>query len=492
MAKKEIHFDLEAVTNEKYLPLYDCTSRYLVLKGGGSSGKSVFCSQKLILRTVKSKYPHRWLIIRKVANTLRASVFTELKRTIETWKLSKQFKIPKGSASDLYINYPGNKTEFIFCGVDDVEKMKSIVGITGIWVEEATELTVEDFRQLNIRMRGATKYYKQMILSFNPIFITHWLKKEFFDPEKPKKKCTTLETTYKDNRFLPQQDIEVLEDFKYSDPYYYMVYCLGHWGVVGKTIFDAQKVTERMQQLKDKKPLKEGFFHYDYVNEKIVDSSIKWVDEPDGYIRIYEEPLDGYPYVVGGDTAGDGSDNFVGQCINNVTSKQAATLAHQFDEDLYARQMYCLGHYYNDALLGIETNFSTYPVKELQRLGYPRQYMRQVEDSITNKLKQVFGFRTDRLTRPVIISELVGLVREHPGLFNDIPTLEEMLSFVRNEKGKPEAMADCHDDRIIALAIAYYVRGQQSMTLDAAREEKPQKLIDKLGANKPAYSWQTL
>ena len=69
-----------------------------------------------------------------------------------------------------------------------------------------------------------------------------------------------------------------------------------------------------------------------------------------------------YPYVIGGDTAGDGSD-FLGQVLDNTDGMQVAKLKHQFDEDLYARQMFCLGKYYNYALLVIETNFSTYPCK---------------------------------------------------------------------------------------------------------------------------------
>ena len=479
------------VMNEAYIPLLDCKDRYLVLKGGGSSGKSVFVSQKMVYRTLTEK-KHRFLVIRKVAKTLRDSVFAELKNTIHLWGADKLFKIPKGVTSELYLKC-GNGNEILFSGLDDVERLKSIQGITGIWIEEATELTQEDFRQLDIRLRGKTANYKQIILSFNPIYITHWLKGEFFDEQHPKEDCTTLSTTYKDNKFLDKQAIKVLEGFKETDPYYYMVYCLGRWGVVGKTIFDAQKVTERLIQLQKQKPLKEGFFAYSYKGGSIVDSSIQWVDEAGGYIRIYEEPRDGYPYVIGGDTAGDGSDYFAGQVINNATSKQVATFTHQFDEDLYARQMYCLGRYYNNALIGIETNFSTYPVKELQRLGYPRQYMRQTEDSITHKVKMTFGFRTDRLTRPVIISELVGLVREHPDLFNDVNTLEEMLTFVRNESGKAEAQEGAHDDLIMALAIAYYVRGQQVMTIDAQPEEQSKKLIDILGANnKPVYTWQTL
>lgn len=147
-----------------------------------------------------------------------------------------------------------------------------------------------------------------------------------------------------------------------------------------------------------------------------------------------------------------------------MTGNQAGVLHHQFDEDLYAKQMYCLGKYYNEALESIEVNYSTYPVKELQRLGYYRQYKREVIDEISMKKQHKYGFITSKVSRPVIIANLVEIVRENTELINDISTLEEMLTFVRNEKGKPEAQQGKHDDLIMSLAIAHYSRNQQSMT----------------------------
>jgi phage terminase large subunit len=240
---------------------------------------------------------------------------------------------------------------------------------------------------------------------------------------------------------------------------------------LGKTIFNAQKVNERISAIQNTKPLKVGFFEYKYENEFIVDSSIKWQDAEDGYIRIYEDVQKGYPYVIGGDTAGEGSDYFGNQVIDNTTGKQVAVLHQQQDEDLYTKQTYCLGKYYNTALIGLEVNFSTYPVKELQRLKYHKQYMREEEDSISGRLEKRFGFKTTRLTRPLIISELVEIVREQTSLFNDIPTLHEMLTFVRDEKGKPCAQKGAHDDLIMSLAIAYYVRNQQSFTAQERESE---------------------
>ena len=477
----EVDFSqLPEVTNDKFYPLFFDQGRYLVLVGGGGSGKSVFAASKIIYRAMLEP-GHRFLVVRKVKETLRDSVFAELVNCIDRWGMRELWSIPKGRSSEIYLKCL-NGSEILFFGLDDVEKRKSIQGITGIWIEEASELEPGDFRQLNIRLRGQTKYKKQMILSFNPIYKGHWLEGEFLNPDWSSKKpdATTHHSTYKDNRFLDEENKAVLEAFKDTDDYYYTVYCLGEWGVLGKTIFPAQIVSERIAQLRDTKPLKRGFFAYDYQNEKIVDSSIKWIDDQEtGYISIYEEPKNGHPYVIGGDTAGDGSDYFTGCCVNNVTGQDAATLRHQFDEDLYARQMYCLGRYYNNALLGVETNFSTFPVKELQRLGYHHQFIREYVDSISKKTEKKYGFQTTKLSRPLIIAELVQAVRDCPKLFNDIATLEEMLTFVRNEKGKAEAQEGKHDDLIIGRAITEHIRWQQTTKIDLPEPPDPPILAHK-------------
>ncbi|MCQ2440207.1 MAG: hypothetical protein MJ074_10705, partial [Oscillospiraceae bacterium] len=251
---------------------------------------------------------------------------------------------------------------------------------------------------------------------------------------------------------------------------YYQVYCLGEWGVTGKTVFNGQAVAERLSQLG--RPERRGHFDYDLPDGTLAPQNIRWVDDSNGVVTIYRPPEPGRPYVIGGDTAGDGSDWFVGQVLDNVTGEQAAVLRHQTDEDTYARQMYCLGKYYNDALLGIEVNFSTYPVKLLDMMGYRKLYVREREDTYTGMMQQSFGFRTTPITRPVIISELVRVMRDGLRLVNDRTTLEEMLTFVRNDKLRPEAEPGAHDDTIMALAIAWYIRPQQTMQVTAAAPER--------------------
>lgn len=447
---------LQEQSNETFLPLFWDTHRHLVLCGGAGSGKSIFAGRK-VLERITSEGDHRLLVCRKIARTLRESCFRQLIGQISEHYKYSDFTINK---TDMQITYNPNGSQILFAGLDDVEKLKSIYRVTGIWIEEGSELLESDYDQLNIRLRGETKYYKQIITTFNPIDINHWLKRRFFD--KHDNKITAHRSTYRDNRFLDDEAKEVLESFKDTDPYYYSVYCLGEWGVWGKTIFNAESVAQRLRDIK--KPIKTGYFTYDYNGVFIKD--IKFVESDDGYIKIYEEPINGCPYVIGGDTAGEGSDNFTAQVINNITLNQCATLKRTLDSDIYAQQQYCLGKYYNDALIGIENNFDTHPIRELERLGYRNQYYTKRPDVFTHQKSSTWGFKTTSVSRPLIISMLVQFAKEHINLINDRDTLEEMLTFVRNEKGRPEAQNGAHDDLIIALAIAYHIRSQQIDYID--------------------------
>lgn len=218
----------------------------------------------------------------------------------------------------------------------------------------------------------------------------------------------------------------------------------------GEGVFDNEAVQKQLEKCAD--PIERGRF-----------TDGAWTAAETGEIAVYEKPKPGRPYVLGGDTAGEGSDWFTGTMIDNVTGKIVAVLRRQYSEPEYVKQVYALGRYYNDALLGIETNFSTYPNAKLQEMHYPRLYVREREDSYTGQLKQSFGFRTDRQTRPRIIAQMVETFTDHPEFFTDKDLLREMLTFTYNEDHRPEAMAGQHDDLVMAAAIAYAVRHQQRM-----------------------------
>lgn len=171
----EIEFKKE-IFNDAYIPTYNFKGRYLHLYGSAGSGKSEWAASKLLMRAMKEEN-HRFLYYRKVAKTIRGSQFQLFKDIISRWNISDLFKINK---TDMEIIFKPNENQLISSGLDDVEKLKSITGITGTWGEEMTEMEEDDFKQINLRMRGNTPNYKQHIFSYNPIDADHWLNKKYF------------------------------------------------------------------------------------------------------------------------------------------------------------------------------------------------------------------------------------------------------------------------------------------------------------------------
>lgn len=258
----------------------------------------------------------------------------------------------------------------------------------------------------------------------------------------------------------------------------------------GECVFDKEQVANRLIEVRNLQPVKKGYFKYRRVTEIVknsngeeIDEHIKLediefvIDEINGYISIHEEPqvkrqngtiTHQAPYSLGGDTSGSGSDYNTGKVISNMTQKTVATLRKQvMDDDLYAEQMYCLGKYFNWALIGIEVNFSIQATKYLaQRLHYPKLYMREKISTISKERLTEYGFATTPKTRPVILSDLVALVREDVSIESDEATLREMLTFIKVEVSpnhfRQEAQVGYHDDLIMALAIAHYISEQQT------------------------------
>ena len=228
---------------------------------------------------------------------------------------------------------------------------------------------------------------------------------------------------------------------------------------------------ERCSPLQNEKP-RRGRFRYrktwDESLERTVISEIRFV-EGEGPVVIWRAPEELVPYVIGGDTAGDGSDWFSAYVIDNTSGQMCARLYMQFDEAEYTAQVYCLGQYYNQALIGLEVNFSTYPVRSLQDWGYPRIYVRQAEDDYTHKARTSYGWRTDPITRPAMLSELREIVEAHPEIICDEQLLREMLVFVKDKNGRPAALTGEHDDLVMGYGITLKIREQQS----AVRGRKP-------------------
>ncbi len=144
------------------------------------------------------------------------------------------------------------------------------------------------------------------------------------------------------------------------------------------------------------------------------------------------------------------------------------------------------GRYIN-ALIGVETNFSTHPQKELERLGYDNFFIRkQSEDAFTSKMSKKFGFNTNKATRPDMLGKLKAFVREYSYKLLDMDLLLEMTTFIKNEKGRPEAAKGTHDDMVMARAINIAIAWQQHDTegikkvihqiVHALRDDEPENI----------------
>lgn len=238
-----------AVFNKVYLPQLKNMARVQILYGGSSSGKSKFKAQQVIYDVMKGG--RNYLVCRQVGRTLRGSVVQEVGRVINEWGVQGLFTINKTDATITCVN----GYQVIFAGLDDVEKLKSITpakgAFTDIWIEEATEINQDSLKQLMKRQRGGSdKIPKRIHLTFNPIMRQHWIFVTYFaalgwaDAQKVhiSPELSILKTTYKDNKFLTKEDARDLENEK--DAYYYNVYTLGNWGVLGNVIFTNWKIAD--------------------------------------------------------------------------------------------------------------------------------------------------------------------------------------------------------------------------------------------------------
>jgi phage terminase large subunit len=227
--------------NRAYIPLFKNSAEFLHLYGSAGSGKSRFAAQKEIVKSfLSSRRDRKTLIVRKVAKTLKDSVYSELKTIIFDWKLDDCFDILK---SPLQITNKLTGVTFLFIGLDDVEKVKSIAGVDRIWIEEATELTQQsELDQLRLRLRGFANV--QITLSYNPIDEHHWLNTDIHE-EKPKGH-EFFHSTYRDNEQMLAKDpnyAKFIESTKESNPNYYRVYGLGLWGQVVEGLIYPQATT---------------------------------------------------------------------------------------------------------------------------------------------------------------------------------------------------------------------------------------------------------
>lgn len=246
--------NLKELSNPAYYPLYWNKSRYLILYGGAGSGKSHWTCEKLLIR-ILNENNHRILVMRKVARTSRRSTFQLFIDYIYKWKVNNLFNITRTEMNIMCAN--GNGLYFAgMSGEEEREKIKSIEGITSIWLEEASEFNLKDFQEIERRLRGKSSNYKQIILTYNPISILNWTQKEFIDGiptpplnkiiHEPDRKMTILRTNYEANlRFLDKEYIEMLEGYSGNAR---TVYTLGEYGILEHSVYSNWDIVDEFPE----------------------------------------------------------------------------------------------------------------------------------------------------------------------------------------------------------------------------------------------------
>jgi len=288
--------------------LFDWDQKYQLLVGGYGSSKSHHAATKIILKLLAEK--RKALVVREVYETIRESCFdllADIAREMRLYTEKKSEKKIQFTTSPLQVRFP-NGSRIIFKGMDDEQKLKSINGVTLVWIEECSEIKYKGFKEIARRLRHP-KIPLHMILTTNPIETINWVYTHFFIDHKNKRTILDERELYKkrimvvgrtyyhhstadDNYFLSSEYIEELDELKEYDPDLYRVARLGRFGASGKKVlpqFSKAPHIDVMEAIaKIKKPLSRTGMDFGF--EESYNAVIKMVvDTERHYLYIYKE-----------------------------------------------------------------------------------------------------------------------------------------------------------------------------------------------------------
>ena len=238
----DIQIPLSKYLGKGYNRFHHSRNFYRVVKGGRGSKKSKSTALDYIYKMLKYPWANL-LVVRRFSNTNKQSTYTDLKWAANRLKVSHLFKFNE-SLPEITVKATGQK--ILFRGLDDPLKITSITVDTGLlswlWLEEAYQVENKDkFDTLVESIRGSVddkNFFKQITVTFNPWSERHWLKSAFFDEETRFNDVFADTTTYRDNEWLDQQDIDRYEDLWRTNPRRAAVVANGDWGVAEGLVFE--------------------------------------------------------------------------------------------------------------------------------------------------------------------------------------------------------------------------------------------------------------
>ena len=276
MDNKEVVFAL----NDHFYDFIDnWEHKFYFLVGGYGSSKSYHVAVKLIKKLLQEK--RKALVIREVFDTIRDSCFDLLEEVANAMGVEEYLTF---TTSPMQVRFK-NGSRIIFKGMDKPAKLKSLNGVSIVWIEECSEVKYEGFKEILGRLRHPT-LSNHIILSTNPVSKSNWCYKYFFqdrknnvlvldDEELYKKRIMIVGNTYyhhstvDDNFFVPASYVEQLDDLQVHDPDLYRVARKGRFGINGTLVFPQfevqphEKVLELMKAVKS--PLEKNGMDFGFV-----------------------------------------------------------------------------------------------------------------------------------------------------------------------------------------------------------------------------------
>jgi phage terminase large subunit len=220
--------ELKVDTTITFQNAWDSRAKIQLHQGSARSGKSFALLQYLIVKAISETTLVS--VVRKTFPALRTSAIRDFKDIMKGMGL---WEDDRWMATEHTYTFD-NDSVIEFFSTDSAEKLKGLRRNI-LWIDEANELNSEQFMQLAIRTTG------QIILSYNPSFSPkHWIIKEL----SVRDDVQTFITTYRDNPYLPEEQIRFIEKYRETNPRYWQTYGLGQFAVNEKQIYDFEVVDE--------------------------------------------------------------------------------------------------------------------------------------------------------------------------------------------------------------------------------------------------------
>lgn len=272
--------------------LFDWNYKFYFLVGGYGSSKSYHIALKIVLKLLQER--RVCLVIRDVYDTIRDSCFSLFKELCDDMELNSVIRFTESPMQARFAN--GSK--ILFRGLDKPSKLKSINGVSLMWIEECSEIKYAGFKELLGRLRHPTLKL-HMLLSTNPVSRSNWTYKYFFksrhvdDKDLYEKRVLTVGNVYyhhsvaDDNLFLPKDYIAQLDEMKKYDEDLYRIARLGQFGVNGLLVLPQFEVMPHEQVMAAIGHIPKRFFRvgmdfgfessYNAVVRMAIDDEKKWL-----------------------------------------------------------------------------------------------------------------------------------------------------------------------------------------------------------------------